>query len=72
MIAARSRVESYAEKGTGVGENATEGATGVDNNKAAHADLEKNVLEQKPSELVGVNVGDGDADDELRQIAHGG
>ena len=39
VIATRSRVKTYTEECTSVGENATEGATGVDDDKAAHADF---------------------------------
>jgi len=72
MVTTGSGVEADAEEGAGVGEDATEGAAGVDYDQAAHANLQQNILEQKTSELMGMYIRDGDADDELRQVTHGG
>jgi hypothetical protein len=72
MIAARSSVETDAEKSTGFAEDAAEGAASIDNDEAAHANFQKDLLEQKPSEFVCVDVMDGDAHHELSEVAHGG
>jgi hypothetical protein len=63
-------VEPDAKESTSVGEDATERTASVDDDKAAHADFQEDLLEQDPGQLVSVNVVGGNADYELSQVAH--
>ncbi len=53
-------------------EGAAESATSVDNCEATHADFQQNLLEQKASKFVSVDVMGGHADDKLSEVTHGG
>ena len=61
-------VEEFAS----VGEDATKGTTVADYNEDAHSNFQKNLLEQKTSELMGMDIGNGNTDNKLGEITHGG
>jgi hypothetical protein len=72
VIAARSRVETDAKEGTSIGKNAAKSTASINDDEAAHADFEKDLLEEKTSEFMSVCIADRDADNELGEVAHSG
>jgi hypothetical protein len=71
MIATRCSMKSDAKELTGSSEDAVEGAASVHKDETTHANFQQNLLEQKASKFMGVNIVNRDADDELSEITHG-
>lgn len=72
VVAAGVGVEANREKADHFLEKAFEGAVGVNNDHTTHADFQEDFLEEDDGKAVGCDIGSGDADDELGEVAHAG
>jgi hypothetical protein len=72
VVAVGSGVEANTKESAGIGKNTAKSAACVDNNEATHTDFQEDLLEQDSSQLMGMGVGNGNADNKLGEIAHGG
>jgi hypothetical protein len=72
VITTRGGMETNTEEFASSGENTAESAAGVDDDEAAHADFQQDLLKQKASKFVGMDVVNRHANHKLGEVTHGG